>query len=125
MSELRCNYRNNQYGWNVGARLKCLPENLLFTCGRARRLAPTVNRIGCFVGDDESHLPVRSVLLLRRGVHRTPAPHIVPFQSVSFTFCGRMWASAPTFIVYISVANNSTNYNLSNTPNSIFLLVKN
>ena len=27
-----------------------------------------------FVGADESHLPVRSVLLFRRGVHRTPAP---------------------------------------------------
>ena len=40
--------------------------------------------------------------------------HIVPFQSVSFTFCGRMWASAPTFIVYISVANNSTNSNSTN-----------
>ena len=26
------------------------------------------------VGAGKSHLPVRSVLLLRRGVHRTPAP---------------------------------------------------
>ncbi len=31
-------------------------------------------RTQSLVGSGKSHLPVRSVLLLRRGVHRTPAP---------------------------------------------------
>ena len=52
--------------------------------GTALRLQNIANMV-MYVGDDESHLPARSVLLLRRGLHRRPAPHIVPFQSVQLT----------------------------------------
>ena len=41
------------------------------------------------VGADESRLPARSVLLLRRGVHRTPAPHISPLQIIHKGETGR------------------------------------
>ena len=37
-------------------------------------VAIIIKLIWSTVGAGKSHLPVRSVLLLRRGVHRTPAP---------------------------------------------------
>ncbi len=58
------------------------------------------------VGADESHLPVRSVLLLRRGVHRTPAPFIRPQQIYGILWNGTMWASSPTYITILVLLYN-------------------
>ena len=74
-------------------------------CRTALRLY-NKTKVVIYVGDD-AHIVPFSIYLhtyfglpsrqpLRSGVHRTPAPFIVPFQSVPFIYCGRMWASAPT-----------------------------